>query len=74
MLSLITGEIEKENYSGLPGNFSSKDISAFILGAYFGLIFQKLIDNEAFEDPNETNDKIQQFIKFLKNQEETKHE
>lgn len=72
MLSLITGEIEKDGYSALPDVFTSKDISAFIFGAYFGLIFQKLIDNEPFENPDETNDKIQHFIKFLKNQEETK--
>lgn len=67
---LLRTEIGQGNYEGMLKLFSSKDISAFIFGAYFGLIFQKFMNNEPFEDPTETNDKIQKLIKFFKNQEE----
>ena len=56
-----------ENYEKMREQFSSKDISAFIFGAYFGLIFQKFMNGESFENPDETNDKIQKLIKFYKN-------
>ncbi len=67
---LLRSEIGQGNYSKMLEVFDSKDISAFIFGAYFGLIFQKFMNNEPFEDPSETNDKIQKLIKFFKNQEE----
>ncbi len=68
---LLRTEIERgKKYEGMLKTFSSKDISAFIFGAYFGLIFQKFMNNEPFEDPTETNDKIQKLIKLFKNQEE----
>ncbi len=67
-------EIEREGYEKALTLFSSKDISALIFGAYFGLVFQKFIDNEKFEDPDELNDKIQSFINLLKNQEEKNYE
>ncbi len=67
---LLRSEIEQGKYGKMLEHFSSKDISAFIFGAYFGLIFQKFMNNETFDDPAETNDKIQKLIKFFKNQEE----
>lgn len=67
---LLRTEIEQGKYGNMLEHFSSKDISAFIFGAYFGLIFQKFMNNESFDDPAETNDKIQKLIKFFKNQEE----
>ncbi len=67
---LLRTEISQGNYKKMLEVFDSKDISAFIFGAYFGLIFQKFMNNEPFEDPTETNDKIQKLIKFFKNQEE----
>lgn len=67
---LLRSEIEQGKYGNMLELFSSKDISAFIFGAYFGLIFQKFMNNESFDDPAETNDKIQKLIKFFKNQEE----
>lgn len=67
---LLRTEISQGNYKKMLETFSSKDISAFIFGAYFGLIFQKFMNNETFEDPAETNDKIQKLIKLFKNQEE----
>lgn len=65
--TLLQQEIERGGYSKMRGEFSAKDISAFIFGAYFGLIFQKFMNDEPFENPDETNDKIQKLIKFLKN-------
>jgi len=60
-----SGDTYIENFKA-----NNVDISAFIFGAYFGLIFQKFMNNEPFEDPTETNDKIQKLIKLFKNQEE----
>lgn len=71
---LIRREIEEGGYEKMQQQFSSKDISAFIFGAYFGLVFQKLINHEPFENPAETNDKITNLIQFFKNQEEQYHE
>lgn len=71
---IIRSEIENGGCSALREQFDSKDISAFIFGAYFGLIFQKLMHDEPFENPAETNDKIQRFIKYLTKQEENDHE
>ncbi len=71
---LIRREIEQGGFGKLQEQFSSKDISAFIFGAYFGLVFQKLINREPFDDPAETNDKITNLIQFFKNQEEQDHE
>ena len=72
--TIMRSEIAESGYAKLKENFSPKDISAFILGSYFGLIFQKFINKEAFNDRDETNDKIQKFINFLKDQEDIKHE
>lgn len=68
--SVMTNEIRSDGYEKLKQQFKSEDISAFILGSYFGLIFRKFINNEPFDDQEETNAKIQKFINFLKNQEE----
>lgn len=69
--SFVRSEIEsKGGFDRARELFCAKDLSAFIFGAYFGLIFQKFINNEPFENPDETNDKIQKFIKFLESQEE----
>jgi len=68
--SMMINEIESGGYEGMKRRFESKDISALLLGAYFGLIFRKFINNEQFDDQEETNDKIQKFINFLKDQEE----
>ena len=64
---LLQAQIEKGGYAKMREEFSAKDISAFIFGAYFGLIFQKFMNGEAFENPDETNDRIQKLIKFYKN-------
>ncbi|MBQ6264762.1 MAG: TetR/AcrR family transcriptional regulator [Clostridia bacterium] len=70
VLSLITNEIEASGYKALKKQFSSKDISSLIFGAYFGLIFQKFIEKESFDNPAEIDKKINNFIDFLKDQEE----
>lgn len=67
----LQSEIEQdEKYSGLKEDFTPKEISALILGAFFGLVFQKLIYDEKFTNPDETNITIQKFIKYLQNQED----
>lgn len=71
---LIRAEIEGGGYERLLEKFSSKDISAFIIGAFFGLVFRKFINNEPFDDPAETDNTILRFINHLKNQEEKENE
>ncbi len=71
---LIRSEIESGGYEKILSRFSAKDVSSFIIGAYFGLIFKKFINNEPFEDPAETNNTIHSFINYLKNQEAEKNE
>ncbi len=68
--ALIRSELSKDCYSRVREYFSVKELSAITIGAYFGLVFQKLINDEPFENPSETNDTIQKFISFLENQEE----
>lgn len=68
--AVMTDEIKSGGYEGLKRQFKDGDISAFILGSYFGLIFKKFINNEPFDDQEETNAKIQKFINYLKDQEE----
>lgn len=63
---IIINEISEGGFKGISEEFSAGDVSAFILGAYFGLVFQKFMNNEAFENPDETNDKIQRYINYLK--------
>lgn len=62
--------VTDKSYAKTLEEFSSKELSALILGAFFGLIFQKMINNESFTNPDETSVTIQKFIKYLKNQEE----
>ena len=62
--------VTDKSYANTLEEFSSKELSALILGAFFGLIFQKMINDESFTNPDETSVTIQKFIKYLKNQEE----
>ena len=62
--------VNDKSYANTLEEFSSKELSALILGAFFGLIFQKMINDESFTNPDETSVTIQKFIKYLKNQEE----
>ena len=71
VINLIAAEIGKGGFENLLGTFSGKDIASLFIGAYFGLIFQKFADKENFNDPAEINDKIREFIKIIRNQEET---
>ena len=67
----LQNEIEQdENYDKMKKYFTPKEISALITGAFFGLLFQKLIYDEKFTNPDETNKTIQKFIKYLENQED----
>ena len=64
-------EIEKDGgYSKALETFSSKELSGLILGAFFGLVFQKLINDESFDNPDETYITIRKFIKYLEDQED----
>lgn len=74
VFSLIQDEIAREGYEQPLKEFSSADISAFIFGAYFGLVFQKFLANEDFENPDETTDKLKKFINYIKKQEESTNE
>ena len=66
VFSMMQDEIAGGEYDSLLGTFSKEDISAFIFGAYFGLVFQKFIGKEPFDDPAKTGDVIEKYIDFLK--------
>ena len=70
VIDLFREEIESGGYDKMLKFFSSDDVSSVLFGAYFGLVFNKIISGESFDDPDEINDKIQQLIKYLKNREE----
>lgn len=73
VLDLIKNEIDAGGYGEMKKTFSANDISALIFGAYFGLVYYKLANKEPFEDPEEINGKINNFIKFI-NREENNNE
>lgn len=53
-------------YAKVQNEFSPEEVSAFVLGAYFGLVFQKFIKNEPFDSDVEMKNSINKIIKFLK--------
>ena len=63
VLNLIAAEIGKGGFENLLSSFTEKDVASLIIGAYFA-------DKENFNDSAEINNKIRQFIKIIKNQEE----
>lgn len=73
LVDQISNEIEKSG-KGTPNGLSADDVTAIIFGAYFGLVFNKFVKNEKFENPDEVYDKIKFLIKYFKYQEETKNE
>lgn len=70
IFTLLENEIESDGFGGMLKDFSPKDVSAIIIGAYFGMIFQKFALNEDFDDKSEMNKKIKKFIKILRSTEE----
>lgn len=64
---LIKAEFEQSGRLG--GEFSAEELSAFLFGSYFGLIFRKYIYDEPFGDPEEMNETIQKLIKCFKKEE-----
>ena len=74
VFNMLDKDIENNGFESLLKEFSSKDLSAIIFGAYFGLIFQKFAYDESFDDKDEVSKKIKKFIKILNNSEEFNHE
>lgn len=69
--SLFCKEISSdESFASVREKFSAEDLSSFILGTYFGIIFRKFITGAPFEDSDEASEKIFRFINYMKNQEE----
>lgn len=54
-------------YETVKKEFSSKELSALVMGAYFGLLFQKFMHNESFDSDIQIKDTINKYISFLKN-------
>lgn len=55
-----------ESYRKALQTFSAEELSAFITGGYFGLIFQHYIKNKPFDDDDEMKKSLDKFINFLK--------
>ncbi|HIU82461.1 MAG TPA: TetR/AcrR family transcriptional regulator [Candidatus Faecicola pullistercoris] len=58
---------ERSGFKGLSEQFSPKELSAILMGVYYGLIFQKFIYKEDFSSDFEIKESINKFITFLKN-------
>lgn len=60
---------EKKSYSDIQKEFSAQEVSAILMGGYFGLLFQKFIRNEKFDSNSEIEMKatIKKLIDNLKN-------
>lgn len=58
--NLITNELKIADIS--EESFTHKEWAALILGAYFGLIFQKLIKGETFNNPEEIKKTMRNYI------------
>ena len=67
VISLMSKELESGGLGESFSEFSSKDVSSFIMGAFFGLIFQKFASKEEFDDADEINSKIRKLIEIIKN-------
>ena len=52
-------------YAKLLETFTPEELSAYILGAYFGIVFQRFIKNKPFDDV-EIKQSIDKFINYLK--------
>lgn len=61
--NLVCNELAIEGVS--EEAFSHKEQAALILGAYFGLVFQKLIKGETFDKPEDIKKAVKKFIKKL---------
>jgi Transcriptional regulator len=46
--------------------FTAEELSALLLGSYFGFVFQRFIKNKPFDDDVELKKSIEKFINFLK--------
>lgn len=54
-------------YKTVKKEFSPKELSALVMGAYFGLLFQKFMHNEPFGSDEQIKNTINKYITFLKN-------
>lgn len=52
-------------YAKLLETFTPEELSAYILGSYFGIVFQRFIKDEPFDDA-EIKQSIDKFINYLK--------
>lgn len=55
-----------ESYENVLKNFSAQEAAALIMGGYFGLVFQKFIKNEPFDNDKDMKKTLNNFIAFLK--------
>ncbi len=55
-----------EGYKKALDTFTAEELSAYIMGAYFGIIFQRFIKNQPFDNDEEMKKSIDKFINFLK--------
>ncbi len=65
VISLMSKELEERGFGDVFNQFSSNDISSIIVGAFFGLVFQKFVNKEEFNDADEFNDKIMKLIDIV---------
>ena len=55
-----------DGYKKALETFTPEELSSIIMGAYFGMIFQRFIKNQPFDNDEEMKKSIDKFINFLK--------
>lgn len=63
---------ESSSYNAVKKEFSPKEISALLIGSYFGLVFQKFMRGENFGDGEDVKLTINKFITLITNRMEDK--
>ena len=63
---------ESAAYNAAKKVFSPKELSALLIGSYFGLVFQKFMRGEAFGDGEDVKLTINKFITLITNRVEDK--
>lgn len=58
---------EHEGYQGVKKMLSSKELAAILLGGYFGLVFQKFVNKDSFNNSEDIKETLNKFITFIKN-------
>ena len=67
IISLMSKELESRGFGESFESFSSDDVASIVMGAFFGLIFKKLVNKEEFNDADDLKETINKLIYIVNN-------